>query len=216
MHIHELRKRIGQEIIDYNMLISILSDYSHPRGKISQWLKNGDLIRIKKGLYVFGPNIRQAPYSLEVLANLIYGPSAISLQYALHYYGFIPERVQVVTSITNKRNKHFATPLGEFTYHYLSPAKYAIGIDLLTHNQTNFLMATPEKALCDLITLEIKNISIQSINDLENFLFADLRMDEVLIRQLDVKHLQEIGRVYHQARLSRFIKYYLKWIAKHA
>ena len=61
----------------------------------------------KKGLYIFGKSVALQPYSKEVLANLIYGPSAISLSYALSYYGLIPERVHIVTSITNNRIKTF-------------------------------------------------------------------------------------------------------------
>lgn len=49
MNIYELRQHIGQEVIDYNTLMSALSHYSHPRGKISTWLKSGELIRIKRG-----------------------------------------------------------------------------------------------------------------------------------------------------------------------
>ena len=55
------------------------------------------------------------PISTEILANLIYGPSSISLDYALYYYGLIPEHVRVVTSITPQRNKIFNTPIGQFT-----------------------------------------------------------------------------------------------------
>ena len=213
MNIYELRQQVEQEVIDYNILNSALSHYSHPRGKISAWLKSGELIRVKKGLYVFGPKASRGPASLAVLANLIYGPSAISLHYALNYYGLIPERVHTVTSITNKRNKQFNTPLGEFTYHYLSPEKYAIGIDLLeTTNKTHFLIATPEKALCDLIALGIKDVSIHSEKDLENFLFDDLRIDEVELRKLDNSQLIEITNVYRNTRLKQFITHYLKWI----
>lgn len=162
---------------------------------------------------MFGSKASQKPASLEVLANLIYGPSAISLHYALNYYGLIPERVHTVTSITNKRNKQFTTPLGEFTYHYLSPEKYAIGIDLLeTANKTHFLIATREKALCDLIALETQNICFHSEHDVEHFLFDDLRIDDIELLKLDKNQMIEIADVYHNVRLKKFITYYLKWI----
>src|SRR5205085_9208942 len=101
-----------REEIDYQFLLSLLLEYARPREKISAWLKSGELIRVKKGLYIFGPQVAQGPYSPEVLANLIYGPSAISLNYALSFYGLIPERVTTITSITNKRNKQFSTAVG--------------------------------------------------------------------------------------------------------
>jgi len=73
---------------------------TRPRDKISDLLKKGTIIRVKKGLYVFGEDNRKKPYSKEILANLIYGPSYISLDYALQYHGLIPERVEAVTSVT--------------------------------------------------------------------------------------------------------------------
>src|SRR3990167_4009219 len=114
MKIEALRKLAGGEEIDYQFLMSALQDYAQPRDKVSQWLKTGELVRVKKGLYVFGKTVAETAYSQEVLANLIYGPSAISLSYALSFYGLIPERVPVITSITNNRIKSFATSIGTF------------------------------------------------------------------------------------------------------
>jgi predicted transcriptional regulator of viral defense system len=159
MRIEALRKKAGQEEVDYQFLINALQDYSSPRDKVSAWLKSGDLIRVKKGLYVFGKSVAHAPYSLEVLANLVYGPSAISLSYALSYYGLIPERVSAITSITNKRRKEFLTPVGNFIYYYLHPKKYSVGIEIQsTSANRQFLIAAPEKALCDQISIADKDL----------------------------------------------------------
>lgn len=49
-----------------------LSSYKQPRIKLMRLIKNKQLIRIKKGIYLFGKEYRKRPYSLEVLANLIY------------------------------------------------------------------------------------------------------------------------------------------------
>ena len=59
MKIETLRKNAGREEIDYPFLLSELKEYSRPRDKITEWLKSGDLIRVKKGLYVFGKNSAQ-------------------------------------------------------------------------------------------------------------------------------------------------------------
>ena len=134
LNIHQLYQHAGQNIVDYVLLKSILSDYAHPRGKISAWLKSGDLIRVKKGLYVFATQITKEPYSLELLANLIYGPSVLSLNTALSYHGLIPEAVHTMTSITNRRNKKFDTPVGTFSYHYMHTKKLHIGVDIISLN----------------------------------------------------------------------------------
>ncbi|MBW1855256.1 MAG: hypothetical protein JRJ00_11360 [Deltaproteobacteria bacterium] len=95
-----LRRKIPQEEFDYQTLLDCLEVYARPRDKISDLLKKGIIIRVKKGLYIFGEEYRKIPYSMEILANLIYGPSYISLDYALQYYGLIPERIEAVTSVT--------------------------------------------------------------------------------------------------------------------
>ncbi len=213
MNIYELRDKAEQEIVDYNQLKDALKSYSHPRKKISSWLHKGELIRIKKGLYIFGESISREPFSLEVLANLIYGPSAISLNYALSYYGMIPEAVHTITSITNKRNKIFETPVGRFSYRYLSHERYTIGIELLTlDNGINFLIASPEKALCDVITLSAKDITFKSQQNLEDFLLRDLRIDEDALKEMNLSLINEITHKYANSRLSQFTKYFRKWI----
>ncbi|HEX4045359.1 MAG TPA: hypothetical protein VHZ76_06825 [Gammaproteobacteria bacterium] len=210
MKIETVRKIAGREEIDYQFLISMLAEYACPRDKITEWLKSGDLIRIKKGLYIFGPEIASTPYSLEVLSNLIYGPSAISLQYALAYYGFIPERVTVVTSITNKRNKSFVTPVGKFTYRYLSPTKYPVEIMLADHKQKKFLIASPEKALCDHIYLTDKRIKLNSLDDIDKYLLYDLRIEETALQSLHPKKLSMISKIYQDERLDLLANYIKK------
>ena len=214
MKIEPLRKLAGREEIDYAFLLSALSEYARPREKISAWLKSGDLVRVKKGLYVFGPNVALAPYSSAVLANLIYGPSAISLQYALAFYGFIPERVTTVTSITNKRNKNFTTPVGDFIYHYLNPRKYPLGITLMNASeQQPFLIATPEKALCDVIYLTCEKNTLTTLHEVETFLLYDLRIEGTALQSLQVSSLMAISKLYADKKLvllTQFIKHWKK------
>lgn len=146
------------------------------------------------------------------MANLIYGPSAISLNYALSFYGLIPERTITITSITNKRNKLFITPVGEFTYTYLNNKKYSVGIDLLAQSKDHFvLMATPEKALCDFIHLVDKNISLNTINEVEAYLFQDLRLDQTILRTFRINTLLEICKAYQDARLDLVATFIQQW-----
>lgn len=211
MNIETVRKLAEREEIDYQFLLSALSEYTRPRDKISEWLRTGDLIRVKKGLYVFGAHIALTPYSHEVLANLIYGPSAISLSYALSFYGFIPERVTTLTSITNKRNKSFSTPVGEFTYQYLNPTKYPISIDLHEDRNHRFLIASPEKALCDQIHLTDKKMILEDMDSLNAFLFHDMRIDESALRSLKINSLSEICRFYQDNRLTLLLTFIKQW-----
>ena len=208
MKIETLRKLAGQEEVDYQFIVSALKEYTRPRDKISAWLKSGELIRIKKGLYIFGKTIAQQPYSKEVIANLIYGPSAISLTYALSYYGLIPERVTRVTCITNSRIKDFTTPIGQFKYYYLHPNKYSIGIGLKSSaTNQSFLIASAEKSLCDQIHIIEKGLALNDIEDMERYLLHDLRIDESLLLKFSLKSLKELCNAYNDTRLHLLYDY---------
>jgi len=108
--IENIRNRIAHEEFDYQTLLVCLKNYARPRDKISALLKKDFIIRIKKGLYIFGDEYRRSPYSREILANLMYGPSYVSLDFALQYYGLIPERVEAVTCVTTGRLAGFQRP----------------------------------------------------------------------------------------------------------
>jgi predicted transcriptional regulator of viral defense system len=136
---------------DYNALISQLGEYKNQRSKISSLIKKKEIIRVKKGLYVLGEDY-QKPFSHEILANLIYGPSYISLEFALSHYGLIPERVNTITSITSKRNKIFKTSIGNFTYNYLPLKLYPVGLRRVEiEHKRAFIIASKEKSLADLL-----------------------------------------------------------------
>ena len=102
--IGQIRQQIDREVFDYQRLLQCLTTYAKPRDRVKRLLDAGDIVRVKKGLYVFGDAYRRAPVSRELLANLIYGPSYISLDYALAWHGLIPERVTTVTSLPNARS----------------------------------------------------------------------------------------------------------------
>jgi predicted transcriptional regulator of viral defense system len=152
-----LRNSILTEEFDYSFIKYALCEYKNPRVKINGLLKKGKIIRVKKGLYVFGHELAKGPYSKEVLANLIYGPSYISLEYALSFYGLIPERVEAITSITSKRKKLFNTPVGIFSYRYINPSIYSYGVTLYELDKYHsILIASKEKALSDMLYFPMK------------------------------------------------------------
>jgi hypothetical protein len=209
MKFKSLRSQTTSEIIDYLQLSRLLAvDYLRPRDKIRSLLKSKQIIRIKKGLYVFGKEESRGPFSKETLANLIYGPSAISLEYALSMYGMIPERVESITSITNKRDKVFNTPAGRFTYRYIHPSKYDVGITQIMLNEAHFvLIATPEKALADKLMLASENCIISNMVKLEAYLFEDLRLDESAVSKLRINRLQKIKERYKNKKVDLLFKF---------
>jgi hypothetical protein len=197
----ELRNKITSEEFDYQALLNCLREYDRPRDKITDLLKQGAIIRIKKGIYVFGERYRRRPFSREVLANMIYGPSYISLDYALHYYGMIPERVEAVTSVTCKRGRRFSTPVGLFMYRGISMNAYQIGIDqvVLDRGRT-FLIAVPEKALSDKIH-DDRGTSVRTQTDMRAYLLDNLRIDPERLEKLNIDMLSLIADRYRSRKI---------------
>ncbi len=202
----QLRKMIPNEEFDYTLLSSILSQYSGLQQKIHELMQADVITRVKKGLYVFGPKYNQAPICKEVLANLIYGPSCISLEYALAFHGLIPERVETITSITPKKDKEFQTPIGRFTYRYLTLEKYAVGIEQVWIDRTHpVLMASIEKALCDYVILH-KTPILSKYQEARNFLENDLRIDREHWKQFDLNKLQRLNKVYCSKNIEQVLE----------
>ncbi len=158
-------------------LLAILKKYKNPNDKIKNMVKNGDIIRVKKELYITGDLYRETDISLELFANTIYGPSYVSLDWALSLYNLIPEKVYEITSITSKQDKKYMTPIGRFSYIKGHPSLYPIGIMIKQNNDhTCFMIATKEKALCDKIAYT-KNLGIISQKGMIQYLEEDLRID---------------------------------------
>lgn len=198
----ELRRHIPFEEFDYQILLDSLRGYAHPRKKITSLLRKGEIIRVKKGLYIFGEQHRRAPYCRELLANLIYGPSCVSLEYALHYHGLIPERVETVTSVTCGRSRSFDTPVGHFSYRAIPMSAYMIGIDRIElADGRAFLMALPEKALADRVVAERGN-ALRTQKELAVLLRDSLRIDSSALTALDPEALMTIAAAYRSRRLK--------------
>ena len=206
----DIRDRVRTDVLDYQQLVSCLRDYAKPRDRISRLLADGSLIHLRKGLYVFGERYRRAPLSREHLANLIYGPSYVSLDFALSHYGMIPERVADVTSVTAGEPRRFVTPLGVFLYRPLPPRRYAPGIRRSGEGDNQYLIASPEKALVDKVWAD-KRFSPASQKDFDVYFFDDLRLDEDRLASLDRQQLAEICRAFSSRKITlmqRFLERY--------
>ncbi len=204
MDIIALRKSISAKYFDYQRLCTVIVGKTNKRRFIGQLIKKGYIVRIKKGLYVWSEQLDPTGYSKEILSNLIYGPSYVSLEYALSFYGLIPERVEAVTAVTFKKNKLFISPAGSFEYSHLYKGAYAAGVKLYTINHTeNYLIACPEKALLDYIALRVKKID--SDTHLSQLLHDDMRIDEDEYKKLNMDLLINYGALYRSAAIHKFI-----------
>jgi len=165
---------------DYQLAMDRLRDYRAPRDKLSHLCASGEVLRIRKGLYVPGPN-RRGELAVEplVLAGLVFGPSYVSLETTLSWHGLIPERVEEISSMTSKRAKTFRTPVGTFRYEPIPERAFAVGVKLESARGGSYFLAEPEKALCDRIGL-IRGLT--AARDVRPALADDLRVDPDAVR----------------------------------
>ncbi len=177
--------------ISFATLVSTLDGYKFPKDKISNLEKAGDLIRLKKGMFVVSPKLQNQPLSKELIANHLYGPSYISFESALSYYNFIPERVHIIRSMTLKRGRRFSTPLGNFEYTKAKNEYFKIGIHQeIIDNKYAYLIASPEKALCDMI-VATPHLRIQSGKAMQEYLEQDLRIDLSSIKDYNTEIIKQ-------------------------
>ena len=194
-------KRGENMIITNNIAKDDYEEYSNKDTKLSRDVRDGKLFKIINGLYETNPN---TPGYL--LAGSIYGPSYISFEYALSFYGLIPERVSTITSATfdKKKKKHYNTDFGVFTYRDVPSSAYPEEIILKIEGEYSYQIATPEKALCDkLYTLS----PINNYSSLENMLFNDLRIDEEEFKKLDSNKVEMLSNLYHSTNVNLLAKY---------
>jgi hypothetical protein len=188
--IEQIRNLILQEVFDYTQLIFALSSYQKPRDCITLMLKKNQIIRVRKGLYIFGPLWRRQPISYETIANLVFGPSVLSLDYVLSLYGLIPEHVSQFTSVTPARSRTYYTPIGHFSYQTLPQGLYQQGISVFTDAAGKHLIKEPIAALCDKIWID-NRFKPTSYASYSNYLFDDLRIDENILSKYWVESSSE-------------------------
>lgn len=174
----ELKNALPLSIFSHEMIYSLLEkSISNVNEKISNLVRNKELIRLKKGFYTFSKLYQTKPINLISVANTLYSPSYVSFDYALSYYGMIPERVTEVTSATSKNEKLFDTPIGRFSYKKISLDAYSLGIDWIYDDiEGGRFIATAEKALCDKIKYD-RGIGTLTQASMIEYLKYDLRID---------------------------------------
>lgn len=202
MMTESIRKKIVMPCFDYILLSDLLKDLGYPRNAIGRMLKKGDIVRVKKGIYALGDG-RAA--SVSVLANMIYGPSYVSLDFVLSQTGLIPERVFSVTSMSTKRQKIFDTPLGRFEYQSISAKSFAVGVIHQTLDDgSGFLVATPEKALADrLFCVPV----FPTTKHLDDYLFADMRVNRDRYKKLSQKRMFAIAQKFDHRQIFSLLEH---------
>ena len=154
MEFNSLLKLIGDEpIFESSILLAGDVDPKLIRIQLSRWIKAGKIYQLRRGLYSIAPPYqRQQPHPFLV-ANHLQKASYVSLQSALSFYGLIPEVVNITTSVSTGRPERLDTPLGTFEFRHIK-TELLFGYRMTELGEQSALIATPEKALLDLIYLQ--------------------------------------------------------------
>lgn len=183
-------------IYRYIDLIEKYKNYKNSKAKIQREIADGKYYKIIRGLYTDDLSING-----YLVANFIVQPSYLSFEYALSKYGLIPEKVVTYTSATTltKHNKLYKTIVGDFSFTDVPIEVWPLGIKLYTENDYTYLLATPEKALCDLL---YKTTPVSNVNQLKDLIFNDFRIDEQMFYKLNKNDIILLCGYYKRKNLK--------------
>lgn len=179
------------------IIIGELREYASPSDKLTRMVQEEEYYPIKQGLY---ETDKSTPGYL--LAGSIYGPSYLSFEFALAYHGLIPEAVYTFTSATfeKKKKKKYETSFGTFTYRDIPSKAYSYGLEIKKEGEYSYILASPEKALCDQL-YKVKPVS--NYKELENLLFEDLRIDEQEFKRLAADDVAVLAEKYGSTNIKK-------------
>ncbi len=207
---NSLLSPFGNTPITSSIVESLFPNLVGKRQKV-QWLeKRGEIIRLKRGLFVASPEASGAILSTELIANHLYTPSYVSMSSALRYYGLIPEAVYTTQSVTLKASRCFHTPMGRFEFVHQEREAFLVGATTIQTHNCAFLIATPEKALCDLIA-STSGVNLRYIKDAAIYLEEDIRLDMDAFYEMDSKIFEAYAQV---GKKKESIKTLLKLLKK--
>lgn len=175
------------------------------RKNLAYWQAKNRIQKIRNGWY----RLTEKPLDSEVLffiSNQIYQPSYVSLETALSVYGFIPEGVFKITSVSTLKTQQFQTSIGHFSYQNIRENLF-FGYQMRPVGLSFYKIADPEKALLDFFYL---NPSLNSDSH-----FEGLRLNFLEIkRSVDFKKWGQYLNLIQSASLNRRAKTFQKFIEK--
>ena len=153
------------------------------RSNLHQWQKNGYITLLRKGWYAFADLIHEPDYA-RYFASKLCNPSYISLHTALSFHGIIPEAVVEITSVTTRKTCRYETEFGQYSYQTIQPHLFWGFEPKAMSDGKQYMMATPEKALIDLLYLYPQYNTADELRE--------LRLDEDWLQdELDRNRLED-------------------------
>lgn len=171
-------------------------------GLVNRALKSGELIKLKRGLYVLSPVLTRDEISRLSIANRMVPESYITQETALAYYGWLSEEPVLVQScIGSGRSRVLQNYFGEFIYERIpvSTDDFLKGVERISLSGTHVLIASRERALGDIAYR--RGLEWEGIVGL----CEQLRTDVSNIYGLDLKALRELSGIYRSRKTNAFL-----------
>lgn len=174
--------------------------------QLRRWQKKGLIIKLKKGMYLLNRNDRKINPSPYFIANQLYGPSYVSLEYALNFYGLIPEAVFDITSIVTKKTMRFRNESGVFIYQHIKADAFRGFSAIKEENGVSMFIAEPEKAIVDFLYLNLKEFKKETKDKFEvSYRFQNLE-------SLNTSRIMELARLFNSHKLLQTAKDFCDFI----
>ncbi|MBD3369003.1 hypothetical protein GF402_01415 [Candidatus Fermentibacteria bacterium] len=198
-----LERGLGGKVISNSTVRNVVDGSQGRRwGLLHRAFESGELIRLKRGLYVVNPSVSREGPSVYLIANMMVSGGYVSMESALDFHGWLQESPAVVSScIPEERSRSFQNRFGEFVYRRLPwrLEDFYLGVGGESSGGDAFVIAGPERALGD--TLYSRRLSWEGISGL----CARLRIDMELLEGLDLELLGELTRGYRSPQVRELL-----------
>lgn len=180
MEFGALLDAVGDEpVFETGLLLAGKVDAADVRRQLSRWVRAGRLYQLRRGLYALAPPFQKVKPHPFLVANRLVRSSYVSLQSALAHSSLIPEHVPATTSVTSGRPGRWQTPLGTYDFRHVQSGFLTGYRRLDLGGGQEAFVATPEKALLDLIHLEPGADETEYLEGLRLQHLESLRLDEL-------------------------------------
>lgn len=155
-------------------------DYKQAKNLVTKLVKNGWLIRIKRGLYAISDLSTRGFLTLSpyVVANLLVPDSYVSFESALQQYGMFDQLTDTTISVSLKMYKVVKINSIEYSFVKTKP-EYYFGWQEVNVDNRNARVATPEKALIDMVNFHKSQYAIDLVIEKLQEHKSDLDMDRL-------------------------------------
>ena len=128
-----------------------LDENQYSRKVLSRWVKSGDVIRLKNGVYMSREFYYEHKQDLRFtlcVSKIIKPQSYISLETILQRNGILAEATYPITAVTVKHTRVFENSIGTFSYRSIKPCLF-MGFNTFPYYGINIAEASVAKALFD-------------------------------------------------------------------